>query len=205
MKQTPCLLLVVLLALGLAACGGGDDDAGPDARASFERAEQVVEAGKKYTATIRTSKGDIVVDLYADIAPHTVNSFVFLAQQGFFDGLTFHRVVKDFVIQGGDPAGNGSGDPGYETADEPNERSNTRGTLSMAKSPGAKEFGSQFFINLRDNTGLDYDSPSRDKFYPFGEVVQGMDVVDAIGNSPVDSNDRPNPPVTIQSVTVRTN
>lgn len=170
---------------------------------TFTAAEQVVDPAKKYVATIKTSKGDIVVDLFADKAPNTVNSFVFLAQKGFFDGITFHRVVKDFVIQAGDPTGSGSGGPGYTTKDEPNEIANTRGTLSMAKVSGATEFGSQFFINLKNNTALDYNNPGANKFYPFGEVTSGMDVVDAIGASPVGSGDKPNPPIVIQSVTVK--
>ncbi len=169
---------------------------------SFAAAEKVVDPAKQYVATIKTSKGDIVVDLFADKAPNTVNSFVFLAQQGYFDGINFHRIVKDFVIQGGDPTGTGSGGPGYSTKDEPNQIANTRGTLSMAKVSGATEFGSQFFINLKNNTALDYNNPSANKFYPFGEVTSGMDVVDAIGASPVGSGDKPNPPIVIQSVTV---
>lgn len=169
---------------------------------SFTAADSVIDTTKQYTATVKTSKGDIVIKLYADKAPNTVNSFVFLAQKGFFDGILFHRVVKDFVIQGGDPTGTGSGGPGYTTKDEPNEIANTRGTISMAKVSGASEFGSQFFINLKNNTALDYNNPSANKFYPFGEVVSGMDVVDAIGASPVGAGDKPNPPITISTITI---
>jgi len=177
--------------------------ASPTAAAkSFAAAETVVDPAKQYTATIKTSKGDIVVKLFADKAPNTVNSFVFLAKQGYFDGISFHRVIKDFVVQGGDPTGTGSGGPGYSTKDEPNEIKNTRGTLSMAKVSGASEFGSQFFINLKDNTALDYNNPSANKFYPFAEVTSGMDVVDAIGSAPTTTGDRPNPPITITTVTV---
>lgn len=168
----------------------------------FTAADQVVDPAKSYTATVKTSKGDIVIKLYADKAPNTVNSFVFLAQKGFFNGLLFHRVVKNFVIQTGDPTGTGSGGPGYTTKDEPNELQNKRGTLSMAKVSGASEFGSQFFINVKDNPSLDYNNPSANKFYPFGEVVSGMDVVDAIANSPTGAGDKPNPAITITSVTV---
>lgn len=197
--------LVFALVAAIAACGDGadsDDNPGGPSRNSFEKSEQVIEAGRDYTATIKTNKGDIVIELFADEAPNTVNSFVFLSQQGFFDGITFHRVVKGFVIQAGDPTGSGSGGPGYETADEPNQLSNTRGTLAMAKTSGAKEFGSQFFINLSDNTGLDYNNPSNNKFYPFAKVVEGMDVVDAIGNVAVGANGKPTEPVTITSVNV---
>jgi cyclophilin family peptidyl-prolyl cis-trans isomerase len=193
------LLLLVAAILPFAACGG-DDDSSAD---SFSQADQVIEPGKSYTATLDTSKGVMVVELYADIAPETVNSFVFLAQQKFFDGLTFHRVVKNFVIQTGDPTGSGSGGPGYSTEDEPNDRPNKRGTLAMAKAAGADDFGSQFFINLADNTSLDYNNQSADKFYPFGAVVSGMEVVDAIGASPTDVNGKPNPPVTLAHVTIQ--
>lgn len=147
----------------------------------FTQAEQVIDAeNKQYTATIKTDKGEIVLKLFADVAPNTVNSFVFLAQKGYFDGLTFHRVEPTFVVQGGDPKGNGTGGPGYTTPDEPNELKNTRGTVSMAKVSGSGQFGSQFFINLKHNVGLDYDSKGGDKFYPFAEVTSGMDVVEKL-------------------------
>lgn len=168
----------------------------------FTAAEAVVDATKQYTATIKTSKGDIVLKLFADKAPNTVNSFVFLAQKGYFDGIAFHRVVKNFVVQGGDPTGTGSGGPGYSTKDEPNQELNKAGTLSMAKVGGASEFGSQFFINVKDNPSLDYTNPSANKFYPFAEVTSGMDIVNAIANSPVGTGDKPNPPITITSVTI---
>jgi peptidylprolyl isomerase len=167
---------------------------------TFSQAETVVDPAKKYTATIKTNKGDIVIELFADRATNTVNSFVFLAQQGFFDGITFHRVSPTFVIQAGDPTGTGSGGPGYATQQEPNEVRNTRGTVSMAKVGTAKEFGSQFFINLKDNPGLDYDQSN--PFYPFGEVTdESMAVVDAIGSSPV-QGERPNPPITIETIEI---
>ena len=205
MRPLTALFLLPLLLVSF-ACGDGadDDNSGSDGprRTSFEQAEQVVESSKQYTATIKTSKGDIVVELFADVAPNTVNSFVFLAQERFFDGLTFHRVVQNFVIQTGDPTGNGAGGPGYSTEDEPNQVSNTRGTLAMAKASGASDFGSQFFINVGHNTSLDYNNPRGDKFYPFGEVVSGMEVVDAIANSPVVGSGKPNPAITITSVTV---
>jgi cyclophilin family peptidyl-prolyl cis-trans isomerase len=191
-------LLLVAAILPFAACGGDDDSGGK----SFSEAGQVTKPGKQYTATMRTSEGVIVVELYADIAPETVNSFVFLAQEKFFDGVTFHRVVTGFVIQSGDPTGSGSGGPGYSTDDEPNQRPNKRGTLAMAKAAGADDFGSQFFINLADNASLDYNNQAGDKFYPFGEVVSGMDAVDAIGASPVDANGKPNPPVILEQVTI---
>ncbi len=181
----------------------------PDPR-QFAAAEQVIDAETTdYRAVIRTSMGEFTVDLFEDVAPNTVNSFVFLAQNKFFDGLTFHRVREGFVIQGGDPKGDGSGGPGYLTDDEPNEIRNTRGTLSMAKTPGSSQFGSQFFINLKDNTSLDFDNPSQNKFYPFGEVISGMEVVDAIAAVPVEAGpsgeiSKPIEPVIINEVVIET-
>ncbi len=181
-----------------------DPSASPSATSTakqFTAAEQVVDATKQYTATIKTSKGDIVLKLNADVAPNTVNSFVFLAQKGYFDNITFHRVAKNFVIQSGDPTASGSGGPGYTTKDEPNQVANKRGTVSMAKTSGASEFGSQFFINVKDNPSLDYSNPSANKFYPFAEVISGMDVVDAISNAPT-QGEKPNPAITISTVTI---
>ena len=175
----------------------------PTAAKTFSQADQVIDATTKdYRATIKTNKGDIVIRLNADVAPKAVNSFVFLAQKGFFNGITFHRVVKDFVIQSGDPSGNGSGGPGYKTADEPNTVANKRGTISMAKTSGAADFGSQFFINIKDNTSLDFNNQRGDKFYPFATVEKGMDVVDAIGAVATNAAGKPSEPVTIQSVTI---
>ena len=168
----------------------------------FAKAEQVIDATtKQYKATVKTNKGDFEIKLFADQAPNTANSFVFLAQKGYFDGLTLHRVQANFVIQGGDPKGDGTGGPGYTTADEPNQLSNKRLTLSMAKVGGAANFGSQFFINLKDNTSLDYTN-SGDKFYPFGEVTSGQDVIDKIAQVKVDSRFKPIDPVVIQSVVI---
>lgn len=167
----------------------------PDAR-QFEAAEDVINPEQfDYRAVITTDKGTLELDLFADIAPNTVNSFVFLARNGYFDSLRFHRVVPDFVVQSGDPFSEvgrelgeleqvGTGGPGYQTDDEPNELSNTRGTISMAKTSGATSFGSQFFINLKDNPALDTGNGA-DEFYPFGEVTEGLDVLDAIAQDDV--------------------
>lgn len=164
--------------------------ANPDATATptvreiqrFDEPDQVIEPGANdYRATFETEKGIFVIDLFDDIAPDTVNSFVFLAEEGFFDGTTFHReVLPDQgldIIQGGDPTGSGRGGPGYEVEEEENDLLNERGTVAMAKAPGASTFGSQFFINRRHNSALDEDN---NRFYPFGEVVEGMDVVDEL-------------------------
>ncbi|HSE45380.1 MAG TPA: peptidylprolyl isomerase, partial [Gemmatimonadales bacterium] len=144
------------------------------------------------------------IKLYADQAPNTVNSFVFLAKNGFFDGLTFHRVLQNFVIQTGDPKGDGSGGPGYSTNDEPNQVRNTRGTIAMAKASTNKFFGSQWFVNLKDNPSLDFDGGASNQFFPFGEIASGMDVVDNISKVPVDNpqHGQPVQPVTITSITI---
>ena len=164
----------------------GEPEATPEVVRNFEFAEYVIdELAETYTATITTAKGDIVIELFADIAPNTVNSFVFLAENQYFDGITFHRVEPNFVVQGGDPTGTGFGGPGYQTADEPNEIPNETGTIAMAKGSGQPYFGSQFFINLKHNPGLDFDNTRGDRFYPFGRVIEGMDVVNSLARGDV--------------------
>ena len=142
--------------------------------------EMKIDPNKKYTATIETDKGRIVLDLFAKEAPKTVNSFVFLAREGFYDGVTFHRVIADFMIQGGDPTGTGAGGPGYNFDDEVDPAKNPHkhdkpGVLSMAnRGPGTKSNGSQFFITHRPTPHLD------GKHTVFGQVREGQDVVDKI-------------------------
>ena len=132
---------------------------------------------------LHTSKGDVTIQLYSDM-PITAGNFEKLVSQGFYDGVIFHRVIPGFMIQGGDPTGTGMGGPGYKIKDEFNQKSNKRGTLSMANA-GPNTGGSQFFINVADNGFLDGKHPV------FGEVVEGMDVVDAIVNVNGNSQDRP--------------
>ncbi len=137
--------------------------------------QMVIDPQKRYTATFKTGAGDFVVELFADKAPKTVNNFVFLARDGFYDGVTFHRVIRDFMAQGGDPTGTGTGGPGYKFADEfhPALRHDGPGILSMANAgPGTN--GSQFFITHRATAHLD------NHHTVFGKVIQGMDVVLAI-------------------------
>ena len=140
---------------------------------------------------IETTEGNFVIELYSD-SPITAGNFEKLVKQGFYDGTIFHRVIPDFMIQGGDPTGTGMGGPGYQIKDEfISGRSNLRGTIAMANS-GPNSGGSQFFINLVDNTYLDFDKqPLSSKHPVFGEVVEGMDVVDKIGNVQVGRNDKP--------------
>jgi cyclophilin family peptidyl-prolyl cis-trans isomerase len=131
-----------------------------------------IDPAKNYTATFKTEKGDFVVELFADKAPNTVNNFVFLAREGFYDGVTFHRVIRNFMAQGGDPTGTGSGGPGYKFADEfhPEARHSGPGILSMANA-GPNTNGSQFFITHQATPHLD------DRHTVFGQVIDGMDVV----------------------------
>jgi len=134
-----------------------------------------IDAKKSYTATIKTDRGDIVIDLFADKTPTTVNNFVFLAKDGFYNGVKFHRVIPDFMVQTGDPEGSGRGGPGYRFGDEfhPDLRHTGPGILSMANSgPGTN--GSQFFITHVKTNWLD------GKHSVFGKVSEGMDVVNAI-------------------------
>ena len=153
----------------------------PEADLSFEEPEQVIDgAAFEYFATIETSKGTIEIALFADVSPRTVNSWVFLAQQGFFNDIIVQRYEPDFVVQAGDPTGeqgDGYDGPGYTVQEDENDLLNTRGRLSMAKQSGSTEFGSQWFINLDDNAFLDAASGGSNAFYPFGEVTSGMDVV----------------------------
>ena len=135
----------------------------------------VIDSKKKYTATFKLDKGDSVIELFADKAPKTVNNFVFLARDGFYDGVTFHRVIADFMAQGGDPTGTGTGGPGYKFADEfhPDLKHSKPGTLSMANA-GRNTNGSQFFITFAPTPWLD------GKHAVFGQVVKGMDVLRSI-------------------------
>ena len=138
--------------------------------------ENVLDPTKKYKATVHTSRGDFVISFVdAKVAPHTVNNFVVNAQEHYYDGLTFHRVVPGFVVQGGDPLGNGTGGPNYKLPDESNPSKWSRGTVGMASS-AAGVSGSQFFITLGDAPFL----ASNGVYNHFGEVTSGMEVIDAI-------------------------
>jgi cyclophilin family peptidyl-prolyl cis-trans isomerase len=145
-------------------------------------------------ATLHTSEGAIEVELYPDDAPKTVDNFEKLSREGFYEGVVFHRVIPDFMIQGGDPTGTGMGGPGYEFEDEFNDHRVARGALAMANA-GPNTNGSQFFIVTAEAT------PWLDgKHTVFGQVTSGMDVVDRISQTERDANDRPRKPVTIDRV-----
>ena len=146
------------------------------------------------TLTLHTNEGAIDVELFDEDAPKTVDNFVRLSRDGFYDGITFHRVIPDFMIQGGDPSGDGTGGPGYQFEDEPNDHRVVRGALAMANA-GPNTNGSQFFIVTAD------ECPWLDgKHTVFGRVTDGMDVVDRISAVDRDARDRPRDPVVIDRV-----
>lgn len=156
-----------------------------------------IDVNKRYTATITTPRGDIVIRLRPDLAPQTVNSFVFLAREGFYDGTTWHRVLENFMAQGGDPTGTGMGGPGYTIQHEagngiPFDRA---GLLSMAHAMRPNTTGSQFFITYAPTPNLNAD------FTVFGEVIEGMDVVE--GLTPRDPQADPNAPPGDRIATIR--
>lgn len=162
----------------------------------------MLEEGAMYQAVVNTSKGSFTIELFADQVPTTVNSFVFLANEGFFDGVVFHRIMEGFMIQTGDPTGTGRGGPGYTFADEPFEGEYTRGTVAMANA-GPNTNGSQFFI-MHEDRALDPN------YTIFGRVTEGIEVVDAIAATPVTANmfgemSTPAEVVQIESVTIQTN
>jgi cyclophilin family peptidyl-prolyl cis-trans isomerase len=148
-------------------------------------------------ATIHTNHGAIEVELFDEDAPKTVENFTSLAQKGFYDGVIFHRVIPDFMIQGGDPTGTGTGGPGYQFDDEANDRSVVRGMLAMANA-GPNTNGSQFFVVTADAC------PWLDgKHTVFGRVTSGMEVVDRIAEQPRDARDRPSEDVTMERVEIK--
>jgi peptidyl-prolyl cis-trans isomerase B (cyclophilin B) len=218
-RPTLALLLAgaLIAALALAACGDDDADepattsaAGegcPEAEApppkdvKFDRPEQVLERGDPATATLETSCGTFVIELDTQRAPKTANSFAFLAEQGFYDDTVFHRIVPDFVIQGGDPKGTGTGGPGYFVDEPPpDDTAYLKGYAAMAKTevepPGRS--GSQFYVVTAADAGL---AP---QFAVLGQVIEGMDVVDRIGElgDPTSQEGTPTETVVLESVEI---
>jgi cyclophilin family peptidyl-prolyl cis-trans isomerase len=153
-----------------------------------------IDPGKADTATIETSAGTMTAELFAAEAPRTVNNFVFLAGEGFYENVIFHRTISGFMIQGGDPTGTGSGGPGYRFDDESVTRQYLRGTLAMANA-GPNTNGSQFFV-------MHADYPLPPNYTIFGKLTSGEEVVDAIVSAPTGAQDRPVQPVQITSVTI---
>lgn len=171
----------------------------PKARTQMQKPSMQIDSTKKYTATMHTSAGDIVIALNADKTPVTVNNFVVLAQNNFYDNTIFHRTIKGFMIQGGDPNGNGTGGPGYKFDDEPFTGEYTRGTVAMANA-GPNTNGSQFFI-------MHADYPLPPNYVIFGTVTSGLEVVDTIATAPVKASfsgeqSSPVTPVTVNTIEI---
>jgi peptidyl-prolyl cis-trans isomerase B (cyclophilin B) len=219
--RTFLLALALVVAIALAGCGGGDDSAKKAdtaatstqtstgcAKVSEPAPKQAKESkpkteldpAKTYVATISTNCGDFQITLDAKRAPKTGGSFVSLAKKGFFDGLSFHRIVAGFVIQGGDPAGDGTGGPGYSVREKPpSNLKYVKGIVAMAKTEIEPKgtSGSQFFVVTAEDAGLPPD------YALLGKVTKGMDVVDKIGVAQADpQTQRPLDPVVISKVTI---
>ena len=182
--------LGVCVGMGVMATAAWGQAGAPGGTGEQGRAERPM-------ATIETTKGAITVELYRDEAPKTVENFVTLAKKGFYDGIIFHRVIPNFMIQTGDPTGTGMGGPGYTFPDEisPNLRHDGPGVLSMANA-GPNTNGSQFFITLAPTPWLD------GKHAIFGRVVSGQDVVQQIGDAPRDGRDKPLQDITMTRVSI---
>jgi peptidyl-prolyl cis-trans isomerase B (cyclophilin B) len=174
------LALAVFVAAGCSTSEKGSTSGGSTSGGKYAKAPaQSLDASKTYAATIVTSKGTIELALEAKAAPITVNNFVFLAREKFYDGLVFHRVEPGFVIQTGDPAGDGTGGPGYTIADEASPLKHESGALGMAKAAEPNSGGSQFYITLGAQPSLD------NRYTVFGKVTAGMDVVAKIAKGDV--------------------
>ena len=167
--------ILVLVTLLLISCAVTSSEPAPTLKPMSYSAPPptTINTSKQYTATIETGKGNIVLELFANDVPITVNNFVFLAREGFYDGTTFHRVISSFMAQGGDPTGTGTGGPGYTFADEFTKHTHVTGALSMANA-GPNTNGSQFFITYAPQNHLD------GKHSVFGQLIDGMDVLEAI-------------------------
>jgi len=190
------LLLQVILVAGCA--GKNSTEVTPVAPESApKQAVNQPTNTKNSLAQFETSKGDFTIELFEDKAPITTKNFIDLVTKNFYDGLIFHRVIDDFMIQGGDPKGNGTGGPGYEIKDEfnPDLKHNAEGILSMANA-GPNTGGSQFFITLKATPWLD------NKHAVFGKVIKGLDVVKAIGKVKVGAGDKPVEDVVIKKITI---
>lgn len=198
------ILAVMVVALVFYLFSRNSEEQKPQLINKSKEMNNDLEYANKYDkAVIKTSKGEIIVKLYGEESPKTVNNFLKLAGEGFYNGTAFHRVIKDFMIQGGDPLSKeadwtrvqvGTGGPGYKFADEFNSNKLVRGSLAMANS-GPNTNGSQFFIVTAEST------PWLDgKHTNFGQVVSGMEVVDKIENSPVNAADQPVEKITLDSI-----
>lgn len=184
-KRTGSLVVIMLLmALAAISCGEKAPEQAPEAKPKTYSSPppMTIDTGKQYTATIETEKGSMVAELFAKDVPETVNNFVFLAREGFYDGATFHRVIPGFMAQGGDPTGTGMGGAGYKFDDEFTGHKHDAGVLSMANS-GPNTNSAQFFITFAPQHGLD------GKHTVFGQLIEGIDVLEKL--TPRDPNQNP--------------
>lgn len=185
MKRIASLMvMVLLLTLAVISCGEKAPEQAPAAKPKSYSSPppMTIDTSKQYTATIETEKGNMVVELFAKDVPVTVNNFVFLAREGFYDGSTFHRVIPGFMAQGGDPTGTGMGNAGYRFDDEFTGHKHEAGALSMANS-GPNTNSAQFFITFAPQHGLD------NKHTVFGQLIEGMDVLQKL--TPRDPSQKP--------------
>lgn len=201
-KNLALFSITILLLFSLTGCvksvNENDVDSTPSATTLNQTFDPMVNSTPvpNTTVTLKTNKGDIKIELFNSTMPITANNFLKLAKDDFYDGVIFHRVIPDFMIQGGDPDGTGMGGPGYNIPDEFTDNNiNDRGTIAMANA-GANTGGSQFFINVVKNDYLDSKHPV------FGKVIEGMDVVDTIVKVETGSGDRPVEDVVIEDIVI---
>ena len=203
-----CFLITGLLSLGLGLTAGYCQNEKKETKTEPAKEEQKT-VNTNEVAIIKTSAGEMTAEFWSDVAPKTVENFKTLAKKGFYDGTAFHRIIKGFMIQGGDPltkdptaeARWGTGDPGYKIKAEFNDRPHVKGVLSMARSANPDSAGSQFFIVLDAAPHLDK------KYTAFGKVTKGLDVLEAIGNTPVSASasgepSKPQKRVEVQSIKI---
>jgi cyclophilin family peptidyl-prolyl cis-trans isomerase len=199
-------IIAVFAILALRNSGGDNKKSASDKTTSSTVPPQTIDATKTYVATVDTDQGSFQITLDPQDAPKTVNSFVYLANKGFYDGLTFHRVAKDFVIQGGDPKGDGTGGPGYTLPDEPPANGYAKYSVAMANA-GSGTTGSQFFIVTSDQAAqtLGTGGPPY-KYSALGTVTSGTETIDkinALGSTASDpAQQKPTTPITITKVTI---
>ncbi|WP_245596204.1 peptidylprolyl isomerase [Paenibacillus taiwanensis] len=218
--KTGSVLILSMLLISVIGCGQKNTPAAPTesntasgsapvenkAKSWAEMPKMTIDPNASYVAEVKTTKGTFEIELFAKEAPQTVNNFVFLANEHYYDGITFHRIMETFMVQTGDPLGTGMGGPGYTIPDElDSKRSYEPGVVAMAKSSQPNSAGSQFFICTGDDAG----SLNMNPVYPiFGKVKSGMDVVTAIAKTPVVENpdtteiSKPKEEVKIESVTI---
>ncbi|WP_303984823.1 peptidylprolyl isomerase [Niallia circulans] len=203
-KQRGGIVFFLSFVLLLLLSGCGTTKSEPSKEENTTQAKVISPDDYPIVTITMEDNSTITLELYPDKAPNTVNNFVSLVNKGFYDGLIFHRIIPDFMIQGGDPNGNGTGGPGYSIKGEfsengfENDLKHERGVISMARSQLPDSAGSQFFIMVADAPHLDGE------YAPFGKVIEGMDVVDKIVSSKRDKNDKPVEEIKMKQVTVDT-